>query len=80
MEKMVGKITEGTLIPISFVCVLAGGIVWLTALASDTKMTKQQVEEINQKQDSYMSEIRKVDERLSRIEGKLGINLNRSEK
>ena len=80
MGRSVGKITEGTLIPISLVCVLAGCIVWVTALASDTRVTKEEVELLRQKQDQYILEIRRVDERLSRIEGKLGINMNRGDK
>jgi len=70
------KITEGTLMPLSLVILALGGVFWLSSINSDAKATRADVEILRQKQDEYLGEIRRVDERLSRIEGKLGIHLD----
>lgn len=74
------KITETTLFPLSLVILIAGGVFWLSSVYSTASTTKDEVTLLRQKQDEYYDAIQKVDERLSRIEGKLGINLNESEK
>lgn len=73
MSEHVKKITEKTLLPVSLVIVLIGGVVWLTTLKSDADQLKQQIQLLQSKQDQYLEEIQSVNTRLSRIEGKLGI-------
>ena len=64
----VPKITESTLVPIGLVIVFLGGVAWIT----DIKVTTDQNKEILTRiEKEYVRVIRDIDERLSRIEGKL---------
>lgn len=70
------KISEGTLVPLSLVLTIAGGAFWISSVYSMAATNSKEIQMLRDKQDQYYEEIQKVDERLSRIEGKLGINLN----
>ncbi len=73
MTEKIRSITEGTVIPLSLVLVLIGGIFWLSTVYSTANTTMEEVKLLRQKQDDYYDTIEKIDVRLSRIEGKLGI-------
>ena len=58
------QITESTLIPLSLAITMAGGIFWLTTIYSKT-------EAIASAMDKYTTALISIDQRLSRIEGRL---------
>lgn len=62
-------ITEKTLIPLSLVMTLIGGVFWLTSIYFEAKAANSSITEIKQKQDSYTETLNSIDKRLSRIEG-----------
>ena len=67
------KITENTLIPVSLVILLLGGIVWLTSIYAQASQAAEAVKALTFKQEDYNRLIENIDRRLSRIEGKLGV-------
>ena len=73
----ISKITELTLLPISLVIVIIGGVVWLTQIYALANSNKTSVVEIKDRQESVYnrldSNLNSIDRRLSRIEGKLNI-------
>lgn len=83
MEK-VAKITETTLLPISLVLTIIGGVFWLTMIYSQTEANAKEISKIK---DDGREIISKIDEkqtlmldRLSRIEGRLEIIQHKQEK
>jgi hypothetical protein len=68
-----GKITESTLVPISLVLVLIGATAWASAIHTDVVRAGESIKQLEGKQDEYIRTIQKIDERLSRIEGQLGL-------
>lgn len=66
-------INEKTLIPISLAITLMGGVVWVTNIYSKTIENSERISRLEVEQDTFMGLLRSVDQRLSRIEGKLGI-------
>lgn len=68
MERL-SEISEKTVVPISLVLVLMGAVFWLSQIHS-------RMDEIEQIENEYNGTIKHIDQRLSRIEGKLGVNLN----
>ena len=73
MNEYVKKITESTAIPISLVVLIIGGIVWLTSIKADTLSLKEEQSHLQQKQEEYNHTLQSIDERLSKIEGKMGL-------
>ena len=67
------RITEQTLVPISLVIVILGVAVWVSTIKSDTKANADDIERIEKEQKEYVRTVRRIDERLSRIEGKVGV-------
>lgn len=74
MTEKIKQISESTLVPISLVLVFLGGAAWMTTINSKATATEGDVAEIKLNQKEYEKLARKIDERLSHIEGKLGIN------
>lgn len=64
-EKLV-RITGDTLVPISVLVIIAGGIFWLSAMHSQVQANSKILE-------GYTATVQNIDKRLSRIEGKLGV-------
>lgn len=66
------KLSENTLIPVSFIAVIAGGIFWLSSLWFQTQSNAQAISSIEDKtaksQDRDQSFREEVLERLTRIE------------
>lgn len=72
MAEKVRKITEGTLIPLSMVFSMAGGIIWLTTLHNKTQEIEKAVARIESNQELAQGKMLEVITKLSTIEGKLG--------
>lgn len=66
-----GVLSEKTLMPIGFVVVLLGGVIWLTNIHFEAHANSVAIDEIQKKQDVYAKGQEEVLERLARIEGKL---------
>jgi len=73
MAEKIGKITESTLIPLSLLAVLAGGIFWLSTLYAEVRTNSAAVAEMKMTQADGYKSLQSIDQRLSRIEGKLGL-------
>lgn len=73
MAEKVRAITESTLLPLSLVVMLSGGIMWLTTIHNKTQDLEKSMDRIEIKQDQYNNSLSEVLRKLSRIEGKLGI-------
>lgn len=71
---MSSKITEKTLIPLSLVITLSGGIYWFTATYFQSVANAKDIAELKSDNRGVTEIMRSVDTRLSRIEGKLGVN------
>ncbi len=69
MKEVLAKLTEKTLVPVSLVIVLLGGMAWLTNVYSVAS-------EAAKNADAALKAAQSIDRRLSRIEGKLGIEGN----
>lgn len=61
------EISERTLVPISLIVALLVGVFWLSGVANKADAANVMANEC-------AHDFKKIDERLSRIEGKLGIN------
>ena len=64
-------ITEATLMPISLVLVLIGGVSWLSTLHAKTESVGFKVEKVEVMQDEYNRNLKEILVKLSRIEGRL---------
>lgn len=64
-------ITEGTLVPLSLVAIVAGGIFWLSTLYAEVKANTDGLSRIEERSDKYLTTVEDINKRLSRIEGKL---------
>lgn len=75
MSEKITKITESTLIPISFVVSLVGGVFWLTTIYSQSNANAVEITEIKSKQEVLVQTLNEKQtlmlDRLSRIEGRL---------
>ena len=67
------KLTERTLIPISLVSFIGAGVVWVTQLAANVEHNKHEIQRIILEQRERVLILRSIDNRLSRIEGTLGV-------
>ena len=70
-------ITEQTLLPLSLVGVLIGGVFWFSNLWAISKQNSEEIKEIKSKQEEYVQNMYQVNQRLSRIEGALGVKNGR---
>lgn len=71
MGEQIKKISEKTLVPISMVITLFGGVAWLTNLYAENKSHGSEIREIKQMQTRYDEKLDRVIEKLNRIEGYL---------
>ena len=62
------KITEGTLIPISLVIILIGGVVWLTTLYFTTQSNAAAIDKIQLKYDAISDKLDDIVIKIDRIE------------
>lgn len=72
-------LSETTLIPISFLLVLLIGSVWVSDVKSSTDNNKQDIARLEKEQKDINNILRSIDQRLSRIEGHLGVDKNKGE-
>lgn len=66
-EKKQTVISEKTLLPLGVVVVLIGGIAWITNLSFQANASAKSVEKV-------ITRLDEISDRLSRIEGKLGVD------
>lgn len=71
MSEKLKAITDKTLIPISMVLTIIGGVAWLTTLYNETKAHGTQINDLWKEQEQVSQKIDRVLEKLNRIEGKL---------
>lgn len=64
-------LSESTLVPISFVIVLISGIAWALNLKSNVDSNTETTSRVEKLQLEYNKTVLRIDERLSRMEGKL---------
>lgn len=64
------KINEKTLIPLSLMITIIGGVYWLSNLNFKANASEKEIEKLNKK----ITVIQSIDTRLSRIEGALNIS------
>jgi hypothetical protein len=69
--EQIKKISETTLIPLSFVLVLFGFISWLTNLHGETMSNHNDVIEIKDTQKVYNQKLDRIMEKLNTMEGVL---------
>jgi len=67
------KISEETLLPISLVIVLVGGVFWLSSAYSQITANAADIADIKDERVELTTVISRIDRRLSRIEGRLKI-------
>jgi len=68
-----GAITDKTLIPLGLaVIAIGGGSMWLTEVYAEVKDTSRHVERLAAVQEEYNKNLIEINNRLSRIEWKLG--------
>ena len=65
--------TENTAISLGLAAILAGGIIWLSSMYFETKANGEDIKEIKTNQMRYIEDVERIDARLSRIEGRLGV-------
>lgn len=68
MKERLEAITEATLIPLSVLGVLLGGMAWLTSLSDTVVAASKKIESLEASQEGYVKDMREVRERLIRIE------------
>ena len=67
------KITDKLTAPMAIVPPFIGGVIWLTSVDTTGKSNNEKITELKQQIKYLTEEIDHIDERLSRIEGKLDI-------
>jgi len=72
------QLTEKTLIPVSFILIIAGAIFWLTEIWANTEENTRATRTLKSELHEEIRVLHSIDRRLSRIEGKLNINLNQN--
>jgi hypothetical protein len=68
-------ITESTFLPISLVSIIIAIAVWVSDLKATAEQSIQDIHRLEQTQKEYLGTVVRIDERLSRIEGKLDAKL-----
>lgn len=81
--EMATKIDSQTLLPLSLVSslivALIGGILWLSNVYATANTTMEKVKTMEARQDKSKDALDRIDRRLSRIEGKLNIQVESKE-
>jgi hypothetical protein len=67
----VKQITEDTLLPISLVFALGGGVMWLTTIYNKTEAHAKALDQVVLKQDEYSRNLQEIMTKLGRIEERL---------
>lgn len=67
------EITEKTLIPISLMITIVLVAIWVSEVKSSADSSKADIQELKLEQRDRNKTLRSIDERLSRIEGRLGV-------
>jgi len=73
-RKIKDILNEDTLVPISLVLVFIGGVYWLSSLYFNTNANAKAIEEMARNEAETRAILMSIDQRLSRIEGKLDVN------
>ena len=73
MAEKMKSITESTLLPISMVITLSGGIAWLTTIYNITVTNEKAIERVESKQDRYNENLAIILNKLANIEGRLNL-------
>lgn len=73
-------LSEDTLIPLSLVIILISGVVWISNVSSDGVHNRQDTTELEVRIRDNEKILRDVSSRLSRIEGKLDLLIDTSQK
>ena len=78
------RITAETMIPISFIAVLCGGVLWLGTMYSDISHANLEITnirgDISKIKDIESQYLRNIDRRLSNLEGKIDLLIERDKK
>ena len=64
-------VSEGTLLPIGFVIILLGFSAWLTNVAYTAQANTTHLQKLSSRDDAVLKELKEMNTRLSRIEGKM---------
>lgn len=71
------KITENTLLPISLIVLIGGGIFWISAMWSQVQASSDEIKDIKTNQskmsDDVINQNKEIIQRLTRIEERLAI-------
>lgn len=76
-ENGIKLITKHTAIPLGLLIAFVTGIAWIVTLNAKSEETSKNVERLEMKNDQYVQTLDEINSRLSRIEGKLGIDGSR---
>lgn len=74
----VNAITKNTMVPLSVLACLIGGIMWITMVYAQVKQNTKELEKIGEKSDSYLETLHSIDIRLGAIETELKIKMRDS--
>ena len=70
-------INENTVLPLSLIITLMGGIFWLTIIYAQGKQNTADIAEVKGAQSQYNHIMQSIDHRLSEIEGQMKSNRDR---
>jgi len=66
-------LNEKTLLPLSLVITFTAAAVWLTSVFAQVRTNGEKLKEVKENQKRYIDTVQRIDRRLSKIEGRLGI-------
>lgn len=66
------RLNEGTYISLGLVAILIGGVVWLTALWSNTEANASDIQELKSNHQMFSRDVGDIKKSVYRIEGFLG--------
>lgn len=67
-------LSEKTVVPIGFVLVFLGGCFWLSRVWFTVEASAEVTKKLSAEQREHIEALQKIDRRLSRIEGQLGVH------
>lgn len=74
-KSTIRQITESTVLPVSLVVIVVMVAVWASSVKAIADQNAQDIRRLETEQKEYLSTVTHIDERLSRIEGKLDAKL-----
>jgi lipase chaperone LimK len=74
MTEKATKITEATLVPLSLLIVAAAGLLWLANIQAVGAENSRELAQLRSEKAAYTKTVEDINQRLSRIEGKLGVS------